>query len=217
MTEYRRTLASGRHLLFTVNLAERRGNRLLVERIDVLGTAFRNVRARHPHPHRSDCNPAGLFTLRLDAGPGDTDFSTRWSLIKGHFSRAIAKGERISQSRAKRGERGLWQRRFWEHLIRDQADFNRHVDYVHWNPERHGWVRRVSDWPHSSFHAFRRRGIYPENWGGENVPSLGAGGSNASDAVLFVHRILRVLSPHKFMPMSGVHNSFKPTPLRAAA
>ena len=101
-------------------------------------------------PHRSDCNPAGSFTLRLDAWPRDTDLSTRWSLVKGHFSRAIEKDERISQSRAKRGERGLWQRRFWEHLIRDQADFNHPVDYVHWNPVRHGGVRRVSDWPHSS-------------------------------------------------------------------
>ena len=126
-------------------------------------------------PRRSDCNPAGSFTLRLDAGPRYTDFYTRWRLIKGHFSRAIEKSERISQSRAKRGERGLWQRRFWEHLIRDQADFKRHVDHVHWNPVRHGWVRRVSDWLHSSFHVFRRRGIYPEDWGGENAPSLAAG------------------------------------------
>ena len=157
-----------------MNLAERRGNRLLVEGIDALGTAFRNVQARHPFqieaivmlPDHLHC----VWTLR----PDDTDFSTRWSLIKGQFSRAIEKGERISQSRAKRGERGLWQRRFWEHLIRDQADCNRHVDYVHWNSVRHGWVRRVADWPHSSFHAFRRRGIYPEDWG-ETVPSLAAG------------------------------------------
>ena len=173
MTEYRRAWLPGATWFFTVNLAERRGNRLLVERFDVLRTAFRSVRARHPFqleavvilPDHLHC----VWTL----ASGDSDFSTRWSLIKGHFSRAIEKGERVSQSRAKRGERGLWQRRFWEHVIRDQADFNRDVDYVHWNPVKHGWVRRVADWPHSSFHAFRRRGIYPE--GGENVPSLAAG------------------------------------------
>jgi putative transposase len=175
MTEYRRAWLPGATWFFTVNLAERRGNRLLVERIDVLRTAFRYVRVRHPFdleavvilPDHLHC----VWTL----APGDKDFSSRWSLIKGHFSRAIEKGERISQSRAKRGERGLWQRRFWEHLIRDQSDFNRHVDYVHWNPVKHGWVRRVADWPHSSFHAFRQRGIYPEDWGGENVPTFAAG------------------------------------------
>ena len=175
MTEYRRTWHPGATWFFTVNLADRRGNRPLVERIDVLRTAFRNVRARHPfHIEAVVILPDHLHCV-WTLGPGDTDFATRWSLIKRHFSRAIEKGERISQSRAKRGERGPWQRRFWEHFIRDQGDFNHHVDYVHWNPVRHGWVRRVSDWPHSSFHTFRRRGIYPEDWAGENVPSLAAG------------------------------------------
>ncbi|MDQ3583535.1 MAG: transposase, partial [Pseudomonadota bacterium] len=164
MTEYRRAWLPGATWFFTVNLAERRGNRLLVERIDVLRAAFRSVRARHSFqleavvilPDHLHC----VWTL----ASGDADFSTRWSLIKGHFSRAIEKGERVSQSRAKRGERGLRQRRFWEHLIRDRPGFNRHVDYVHCNPVKHGWVRRVADWPHSSFHAFRRPGIYPDDW-----------------------------------------------------
>ena len=97
---------------------------------------------------------------------GDADFATRWNLIKGNFSRTVAEGELISQSRAKRGERGIWQRRFWEHLILDQEDFNRHADYIHWNPVKHGWVRRVADWPHSSFHEFVRRGVYTEDWCG---------------------------------------------------
>jgi putative transposase len=138
MTEYRRAWHPGATWFFTVNLAERRGNRLLVERIDVLRTAFRSVRARHAfHMEAIVILPDHLHCVWA-LGPGDTDFCTRWSLIKGHFSRAIEKGGRVSQSRAKRGERGLWQRRFWGHLIRDQADFNRHVDYVHWNPVRDG-------------------------------------------------------------------------------
>ena len=114
MIEYCRTGHPGATWFFMVNLPERRGNRLLVERIDVLRTAFRSVRARHPFqleavvilPDHLHC----VWTL----ASGDSDFSTRWSLIKGHFSRAIEKGERVSRSRAKRGERGLWQRRFWE-------------------------------------------------------------------------------------------------------
>jgi REP-associated tyrosine transposase len=126
----------------------------LVERIDVLRTAFRIARARHPfHLEAAVILPDHVHCVWTLA-PSDTGFSTRWSLIKGHFSRAIEKGERISQSQ--RGERGLCQRLRWEHHIRHQADFNRHVDYVHWNPVKHGWVRRVADWPHSSFHAFRR-------------------------------------------------------------
>ena len=99
----------------------------------------------------------------------------RWNLLKGHFSRAIDTGERISASREKRRERGLWQRRFWEHLLRDQDDFNRHVDYIHWNPVKHGWVKQVSDWPHSSFHAYVSRGVYTANWGCDGRFDFAAG------------------------------------------
>lgn len=95
----------------------------------------------------------------------DADFSTRWKLLKGYFSRYIAKGESISTSRKSRREKGIGQRRFWEHLLRDQNDFNRHVDYIHWNPVKHGWAKSASDWPHSSFHRYVAQGIYPENWG----------------------------------------------------
>jgi putative transposase len=94
-------------------------------------------------------------------------FQPGGGLIKAYFSRRVAKGERISRSRQKRGERGLWQRRFWEHLIRDETDYRQHIDYIHWNPVKHGWVSRVKDWPHSSFHGYVAQGIYPENWGNE--------------------------------------------------
>ena len=98
---------------------------------------------------------------------GDHDFATRWRLIKSGFSRALPKGERISESRLAKGERGIWQRRYWEHTLRDAADFGRHDDYIHVNPVKHGLVRRVRDWPHSSFHRYVREGIYPEDWAGE--------------------------------------------------
>jgi len=175
MTQYRRPTVPGAAWFFTVNLAERKGNRLLVEEIDTLRAAFRAVRSVHTFrvdaavilPEHLHC----IWTLP----PGDSDFSTRWGLIKGNFSRAIQKGERRSPSRVKRGERGLWQRRFWEHLIRDESDFRRHVDYIHWNPVKHGWVERVVDWPHSSFHAYVQRGLYVDNWGGDAVRDLEAG------------------------------------------
>jgi putative transposase len=76
-----------------------------------------------------------------------TLFSTRWGLIKAYFPRHIAKGERISQSREKRGERGLWQRRFWKHLIRDERDYRQQINHIHWDAVKHGWARCVKDWP----------------------------------------------------------------------
>ncbi len=175
MTEYRRAHGLGASWFFTVNLAERKDNHLLVTHIDELRRAFQYTKEKHPFrldavvvlPDHLHC----IWTLP----PGDPNFSMRWNLLKGHFSRAIGKGERISQSRLKRRERGLWQRRFWEHLLRDQGDFNRHVDYIHWNPAKHGWVNLVADWPHSSFHDYVARGIYPENWGGGEVFDVRAG------------------------------------------
>ncbi|WP_425513847.1 REP-associated tyrosine transposase [Ferrigenium kumadai] len=91
----------------------------------------------------------------------------RWRLIKTVFSRGLAHGEYRSESRQSRGERGVWQRRYWEHLIRDENDFSRHVDYIHINPVKHGLVPRVADWPHSSFHRFVRTGILPMDWAGD--------------------------------------------------
>ena len=188
MTEYRRAFVPGATWFFTVNLAERKGNRLLVEEVDSLRKAFRSVQADHAFrvdaavvlPDHLHC----IWTLP----PGDSDFSNRWGLIKGTFSRSIKKGEHVSPSRVKRGERGLWQRRFWEHLIRDEDDFARHVDYIHWNPVKHGWARRVAEWPHSSFHAHVRRGIYPGDWGGEVVADVEAGERH--------HRCGSLWSPH---------------------
>jgi putative transposase len=164
MTEYRRTPAPGATWFFTVNLARRKGNKLLVNHIDALRHAFRSIKEKHPF--RLDAVvilPDHLYCI-WTLPPDDPDFSVRWRLLKGHFSRAIGKGERISRSRQKRRERGVWQRRFWEHQVRDQEDFNRHVDYIHWNPVKHGWVERVKDWPYSSFHGYVARGVYPGNW-----------------------------------------------------
>ena len=165
MTAYRRAYSPGATWFFTVALAERRGNRLLVERVDALRSAFRDVQMRHPFridaivilPEHLHC----VWTLPL----GDTDFSTRWSRIKAGFSRSVPVGERLSSSRAKRGERGIWQRRFWEHLIRNEEDFARHVDYIHWNPVKHQHAAQLADWPHSSFHRYVKDGVLPADWG----------------------------------------------------
>ena len=165
MTDYRRVYIAGATWFFTVNLAERRNNHLLVEKIDSLRASFRYVNKRRPfHVNAIVIMPDHLHCI-WTLPSGDADFSTRWNLLKGHFSRAMDKSERVSESRSKRRERGLWQRRFWAHLISDQNDFNNHVDYIHWNPVKHGWVQRVVDWPHSSFHRYLELGVYPVNWG----------------------------------------------------
>ena len=79
----------------------------------------------------------------------------------------IPRGERVSGSRLRKRERGVWQRRYWEHTLRDEDDFARHVDYIHFNPVKHGHVERVGAWPFSSFHRLVRLGVYPETWAGD--------------------------------------------------
>jgi len=153
----------GGTFFFTVALLERRQT-WLTSRISDLRDAFRAVRSARPFridaivvlPDHLHC----LWTLP----PDDPDFSTRWRLIKLRFARSIPHGERLSARRAQVGERGIWQRRFWEHTICDDEDFRRHMDYIHYNPVKHGHVSRVSDWPYSSFHRYVRLGVYPEDW-----------------------------------------------------
>jgi putative transposase len=132
----------------------------LVEHINILRESFIHLKKNHSFVIEAIVVLPEHLHCILSLPTGDSDFSTRWGLIKAHFSRNIEKDERISKSRTKRGERGLWQRRFWEHLIRDETDYQRHVDYIHWNPVKHGWVRIVKEWPHSSFHDYVKRGVY---------------------------------------------------------
>lgn len=99
---------------------------------------------------------------------GDTDYSSRWRLIKGDVSKScadeLADGP-LSPSRLKRRERGLWQRRFWEHTIKDEADFAAHCDYIHYNPVKHGHCASPREWPFSTFHGFVKSGVYGVDWG----------------------------------------------------
>lgn len=163
---YRRADVEGGTYFFTVNLAERKRT-LLVDHMAVLRTVMRDVSNRHPF--RTDAlvvlpdHLHAIWTLP----EGDRDFAMRWMLIKAGFSRCIAVGERRNRSRAAKGERGIWQRRYWEHLIRDEQDFARHADYIHFNPVKHGHVARAVDWPHSTFHRHVEAGIYPLAWGGD--------------------------------------------------
>ena len=160
---YRRADVAGGTYFFTVNLADR-SSRLLVKRIDDLRTAVRIVKQRHPFEIIAwVVLPEHIHAIWM-LPEGDHDFSGRWNLIKGGFSRAIASTEDIPASRRGKRERGIWQRRFWEHLIRDEDDLRRHVDYVHINPVKHGHADRAADWPHSSIHRYIRAGWLTADW-----------------------------------------------------
>ncbi len=96
--------------------------------------------------------------------PDDDDFATRWRLIKSIFARSLPPVEQCSDARKRKAERGIWQRRVWEHTIRDDDDFAAHVDYVHFNSVKHGYVREPAAWPYSTFKSAVQRGLYPEGW-----------------------------------------------------
>src|SRR5947209_8409395 len=166
MRNYRRAFVPGGCWFFTVNLLERR-ECLLVDHIASLREA--GAATRRTYDFKIDA----LVVLRdhLHAAwtlpPGDSDFSTRWRLIKSRFLKMLPKEERRSAIRVARNECGIWQRRLWEHLVRDEANCARHVEYCWINPLKHGLVTRVRDGPHSSFHRDARAGVVPLDWGGE--------------------------------------------------
>lgn len=160
---YRRAGVPGASYFFTVNLAERSGN-LLVDYADALRAVIREVQLRHPF--RIDAMvvlPDHLHAI-WTLPENDKDFSTRWMLIKSGFSRRLPASERRNRSRASKGERGIWQRRFWEHLVRDEKDYDHHVNYIHYNPVKHGYVAKPVDWRHSSIHRFIAEGILSPHW-----------------------------------------------------
>ncbi|MGQ0619738.1 MAG: REP-associated tyrosine transposase [Panacagrimonas sp.] len=164
MRTYTRARVAGGCYFFTVNLAERGGNDLLVRHIAELREAFRLTLRDHPFVIEAMVVLPDHLHCIWRLPENDSDFSTRWRLIKSRFSRLLPTGERISASRSRRDERGIWQRRFWEHLIRDERDWRNHVDYIHFNPVKHGLVARAVDWPHSSIHRFLREGIMEPHW-----------------------------------------------------
>ncbi|MEE9692968.1 transposase [Aeromonas sp. BC14] len=137
-----------------------------MEQIDLLRHSVAKVQQAHPFAiHAWVVLPDHLHCI-LSLPEGDTDFPLRWRLIKSHFSRALPVNERRSHTRLRHGERGIWQRHYWEHLIRDEQDYRRHMDYVHINPLKHGHVTRVADWPYSTFHRYVTSGVYPPDWCG---------------------------------------------------
>ena len=151
MSRYKRSYIEGGTYFFTVNLLQR-DKTLLIDHIEALRSTVAEVKTSRPFiidawvvlPDHLHC----IWTLP----ESDSDYSSRWREIKKSFVKQLPKTERLSIVRSKNGERGIWQRRFWEHTIRDELDYQHHINYVYINPLKHELVTRVVDWPFSSFH-----------------------------------------------------------------
>jgi putative transposase len=166
MSRYRRARIEGGVFFFTVTLADRSSN-LLVRHIDRLRRIYVSVRERNPFETIAICVLPDHLHAVWALPPGDADFSLRWSLIKSGFSRGLSVDAPRTASKLAKREKGIWQRRYWEHAIRSDTDLARHVDYIHFNPVKHGYVSAVGDWPHSTFHRYVARGLLPPDWGGD--------------------------------------------------
>ena len=167
MVRYRRNFVPGGTYFFTVTVADRRSS-VLIDHIVSLRRAFRITRGERPFDIDAIVVLPDHLHVVMTLPDGDSDFSGRWRRIKSLFTRGAVKGGLQAAPNA-RGEYDLWQRRFWEHTVRDEADLARHVDYIHFNPAKHGLVSRVSDWRYSSYHRYMRLGWLPEDWGGTVV------------------------------------------------
>ena len=174
MPNYRRNRVEGGSYFFSVNLRDRRSD-LLVANIDALRDAVRTTRALHPFhidawvvlPDHMHC----LWTLP----PRDSEFPVRWQMIKARFSRSVPWPDSRRASLVRKRESGIWQRRYWEHTIRDDQDYAVHMDYIHFNPVKHGLAAHPVDWPYSSFGRCVALGMYPRDWAenGAEPPDAG--------------------------------------------
>ncbi|MEI8572813.1 transposase [Methylomonas sp. LW13] len=159
MSDYRRLYVPGGLYFFTVVAYRRQPIFADIQRVALLRQAFQEVKCKRPF----DITAAVILPDHLHClwllPEGDFDYSTRWQMIKTAFSR------RVSASVKKDGAKTIWQPRFFEHCIRDESDFNKHLDYIHYNPVKHGLALSPGEWPHSSFQRFVDAGFYPASWG----------------------------------------------------
>jgi len=165
MVRFRRNFIAGGTFFFTVTLIDR-NSRALMDNIDALRTAMRETQRSRPFAVDAVAVLPDHLHIVMTLPEGDADYPNRWRLIKRRFTDGVMKSG-AAVARHQNGEPALWQRRYWEHTIRNEIDFERHVDYIHFNPVKHGLVGHVHDWPHSSFHRYVQEGLLPEDWAGD--------------------------------------------------
>ena len=166
MSQYRRLYECGAHYFFTLVTHQRRPIFSELNHIRLLNFSINKVKKKYPFAlNAMVILPDHLHCLwRLPEN--DNDFSTRWRLIKRYFSMEI------DTTINHRNEKNIWQKRFWEHRIRSQEDWNKHLDYIHYNPVKHGLVQSPNEWQHSSFHYWAAKGFYEKNWGASEPMNL---------------------------------------------
>ena len=151
---YRRAYQRGGCYFFTQVTKDRNPIFSKTENIALLREAFFRVKQKYPF----DIDAAVVLPDHIHCiwrmPEEDCDYSRRWRLIKTWFTKNCS-------------DSSVWQRRFWEHMIRDETDYRHHLDYIHFNPVKHGYVNNAQAWPHSSFKKFEARGYYSPDWGSD--------------------------------------------------
>jgi putative transposase len=166
MVNYRRNRVAGASYFFTLTLRDRRAD-TLTRHIDLLRAALAEVRRARPFAIEAVVVLPEHLHLLCTLPEGDDDYPSRLRAFKTRFVRLLAAaGEALTRNH--RGETSVWQARYWEHTIRDEADFAAHCDYIHYNPVKHGHVANPAAWPYSSFARSVARGLYPADWGGQS-------------------------------------------------
>lgn len=166
MSRYRRMKVENGMYFITAVLQNRKAN-YLIHYIDEFRVAYKETQSHCPFETIALCILPNHFHLIMQLPENDMNFSKRIRLLKLNFTKRLPlECRQPTASHIKRREAGIWQRRFWEHLIRDDQDLVNHWDYIYYNPVKHGYVQAVKDWAYSSFHRDVKRDIFPEDWGG---------------------------------------------------
>ena len=165
MVEYRRNFVPGGTYFFTVALHDRTSS-YLADHVGHLRLSIRTVKAKAPFEEIATVVLPDHMHVIWKLPRQDCDYPGRWKAIKSLFTRSLVKSG-VALTKNPMGEYRLWQRRYWEHTIKDNNDLKIHIDYIHYNPVKHGCVDRVAAWPHSSFHRYVADGMLPEDWGGD--------------------------------------------------
>jgi putative transposase len=162
MVHYRRLQVKGGIYFFTVALQDRKST-LLTQYIRVLQKSWKSVQVKRPFKTIAYVILPDHFHAVWQLPEDDNDFPTRLRLIKRQFTKNVVVMNSVF-SKNKRNEYNIWQKRYWEHMIRDERDYENHINYIHYNPIKHKYVKRTRDWPYSSFMKFVNQGIYKLNW-----------------------------------------------------
>ncbi|MDY6904845.1 MAG: transposase [Thermodesulfobacteriota bacterium] len=172
--QYRRARTKNGTYFFTLVTMNRHRILTQPEHATLLRNVFKRVMTRHPFTIEAFVLLPDHIHCIWSLPEADGDYSKRWRLIKSGFSRQcnVAHKHAANESRKTKKELAVWQRRFWEHAIRDDDDFKNHVEYIHYNPVKHGWANTPGQWEYSSFHRYVRNGIYKHDWCAGHAPAL---------------------------------------------